>query len=51
MDAFVVDACTIESRTRRIAVDGEIVAEMPPFRFRHIPGHLRIVVPRAEAGA
>ncbi len=51
MDAFVVDACTIESRTRRLAVDGEIVTEMPPLRYRHIPGHLRIVAPRAEARA
>jgi len=49
MDAFVVDACTIESRTRRLAVDGEIVTEIPPLRFRHIPGHLRIVAPREAA--
>lgn len=49
MDAFVVDACTIESRTRRLAIDGEIVTEVPPLRFRHIPGHLRVVAPRETA--
>lgn len=47
MDAFVVEACTITCRTHRIAVDGEIVTEVPPLHFRHVPGHLHIVVPRA----
>lgn len=46
MDAFVVEACTITCRTHRIAVDGEIVTEAPPLQFRHVPGHLHIVVPR-----
>jgi diacylglycerol kinase family enzyme len=47
MDAFVVEACTITCRTHRIAVDGEIVTEVPPLQFRHVPGHLHIVVPRS----
>lgn len=49
MDAIVVESCTIACRTHRIAVDGEIVTEMPPLHIRHVPGHLHIVVPRAPA--
>jgi diacylglycerol kinase family enzyme len=49
MDAFVVESCTIACRTQRIAVDGEIVTETPPLNFRHVPGHLHIVVPRPPA--
>ena len=50
MDAFIVEACTITCRTHRIAVDGEIVAEVPPLHYRHIPAHLHIVVPRSAGG-
>jgi diacylglycerol kinase family enzyme len=50
MDAFLVESCTITCRAKRIAVDGEIVTEMPPLRFRHVPGHLHIVVPRGAPG-
>lgn len=46
MDAFMVESCTIACRAQRIAVDGEIVSEAPPLHFRHVPGHLRVVVPR-----
>lgn len=46
MDAFIVESCTIASRTHRIAVDGEIVTEAPPLRYRHVPGHLDVVVQR-----
>lgn len=49
MDAFMVESCTITCRTRRIAVDGEIVTSVPPLHFRHVPGRLRVVVPRAMA--
>jgi len=45
LDAFLVEDCRVEPRTRRIALDGEIVTAMPPLRYRHIPGHLRVVVP------
>jgi diacylglycerol kinase family enzyme len=50
MDAFIVESCTITSRTTRIALDGEIVRQRPPLHYRHVPGHLHIVVPRAAAG-
>jgi diacylglycerol kinase family enzyme len=46
MDAFLVDACRIQPRTHRIAVDGEIVPATPPLDYRHVPGQLRVVVPR-----
>lgn len=46
MDAFLVDACRIQPRTHRIAVDGEIVPATPPLDYRHVPGQLRVVVHR-----
>jgi diacylglycerol kinase family enzyme len=50
LDAFLVDACRIEPRTHRIALDGEIVRVPPPLEYRHLPGHLRIVATRREVG-
>ena len=38
LDAFLVDSCTIEPRTRIAAVDGEIVRVAPPLEYRHVPG-------------
>ena len=46
MDAFLVDACRLEPRTRTAAVDGELVPVTPPLEYRHVPGCLRIIVPR-----
>ena len=51
MDAFIVESCTIRCRSNRIAVDGEIVTERPPLHYRHVPGHLHIVVPREAVGS
>jgi diacylglycerol kinase family enzyme len=45
MDAFLVESCRIEPRTTRLAVDGEIVTLTPPFEYRYLPAHLRVVVP------
>lgn len=44
MDAFLVDSCRIERRARSVSVDGEIVQIMPPLEYRHVPGHLQVVV-------
>jgi len=44
MDAFLVDSCRIMPRTRRLSVDGEIVTSTLPLDYRHVPGHLRVVV-------
>jgi diacylglycerol kinase family enzyme len=44
LDSFIVDACTIQPRVPRIALDGEIVTEASPLHYRHVPGHLRVVV-------
>jgi diacylglycerol kinase family enzyme len=44
MDAFLVDECRIVPRTHRLSVDGELVTSTPPLNYRHVPGHLRIVV-------
>jgi diacylglycerol kinase family enzyme len=49
LDAFIVNSCTIEPRVPRIALDGEIVSATPPLHFRHIPGHLRVVVEPGHA--
>lgn len=46
MDAFLVESCRIESRTTRMSLDGELVTLTPPFDYRHIPAHLRVVVPQ-----
>jgi diacylglycerol kinase family enzyme len=45
LDAFLVDECQIERRSRSVSIDGEIVQISPPLRYRHVPGHLRVVVP------
>ena len=44
LDSFLVDSCTVLPRMPRLAVDGEIVTGVPPLRYRHVPGHLRVVV-------
>ncbi|HEX4681808.1 MAG TPA: diacylglycerol kinase family protein [Gemmatimonadaceae bacterium] len=50
LDAFIVDECRIEPRVPRIAVDGEIVSVRPPLEYRHVPGHLRVIVQPKDAG-
>jgi len=45
VDAFLVESCSIESRTTRLSLDGELVSLTPPFEYRHVPAHLRVVVP------
>ena len=49
LDSFLVEECRVEPRTRRIALDGEIVTAVPPLEYRHIPGHLRVVVPAGSS--
>ena len=49
MDVFLVDSCRIEAHTHRAAVDGEIMPISPPLEYRHMPGHLRVVVARNGA--
>jgi diacylglycerol kinase family enzyme len=49
LEAFIVDRCRIEPRVPRIAVDGEIVTVKPPLQYRHVPGHLRVVVQPQDA--
>jgi diacylglycerol kinase family enzyme len=44
LDAFLVDSCRIDRRARSVSIDGEIVQMRPPLRYRHVPGHLRVVV-------
>jgi len=44
LDAFLVDECRIEPRTRVVALDGELVALEPPLEYRHLPACLRVVV-------
>lgn len=44
LDSFIVDSCTIVPRVPRIGLDGEIVTVKAPLEFRHVPGHLRVVV-------
>jgi len=46
MDAFLVDALRIDARTHVAAVDGELVAVKQPLEYKHVPGHLRVVVAR-----
>ena len=48
MDAFLVDSCRIMPRTHRLSVDGEIVTSTLPLDYRHVPGHLRVVVGDGE---
>jgi diacylglycerol kinase family enzyme len=45
LDAFLVDSCRIEPRSRSVSIDGEIVRLPPPLKYRYVPGHLRVVVP------
>jgi len=45
LDAFLVDSCRIDRHARSVSIDGEIVQMRPPLRYRHVPGHLRVVVP------
>lgn len=45
MDAFLVEGCRIEPRTTRLSLDGELISLAPPFEYRHVPAHLRVVVP------
>jgi diacylglycerol kinase family enzyme len=47
MDSFLVTSCRLEPRMRTAAADGELVKVVPPLRYNHLPGHLRIVVPEA----
>jgi diacylglycerol kinase family enzyme len=51
MDVFFADACRIEPRTTRIAIDGELVAATPPLEYRHVPGCLRVVIPSHSEGS
>lgn len=51
MDAFLVESCRIEPRTTRLSLDGELVSLTPPFEYRHMPAHLRVVVPAPEAAS
>ena len=44
LDAFIVDQVRVEPHVPRIAVDGEIATVTPPLHYRHVPGHLRVVV-------
>jgi diacylglycerol kinase family enzyme len=44
LDSFIVEACTILPRVPRIGLDGEIVAAKSPLEYRHVSGHLRVVV-------
>jgi len=44
LDAFLVDSCRIDRRARSVSIDGEIVQMRPPLRYRHVPGHLKVVV-------
>ena len=45
LDAFLVDECRIERRSRSVSLDGEIVQISPPLQYRHVPGQLKVVVP------
>lgn len=48
MDAFLAKSCRIASRSGRLAVDGELISLTPPFEYRYVAAHLRVVVPRPE---
>jgi diacylglycerol kinase family enzyme len=45
LDSFIVTSCTIVPRVPRIGLDGEIVSARSPLEFKHVPGHLKVVVP------
>ncbi len=44
LDSFIVDECTIQPRVPRIALDGEIITESAPLRYKHVAGQLQVVV-------
>ena len=44
LDAFLVHSCRIERRARSVSIDGEIVHIPAPLEYRHVAGHLRVVV-------
>lgn len=48
LDAFIVDACTVQPHMPHVALDGEIVTATPPLEYRHVAGQLRVVVPTTE---
>jgi hypothetical protein len=45
LDAFLVDACTVEHHRPTIAVDGELVTESEILEYRVVRAALRIVGP------
>lgn len=45
LDSFIVNSCTILPRVPRIGLDGEIVNAQSPLEYKHVPGHLKVVVP------
>ena len=45
LDAFLVDSCRIERRTRSVSVDGEIVQMDPSLSYKYVPAQLQVVVP------
>ena len=45
MDAFLVKSCLIAPRSTRLSLDGELVSLTPPFEYRYMAAHLRVVVP------
>lgn len=49
MDAFLVNSCRIEPRTRTASIDGELVPVTPPLEYRHVPGCLHVIVPSGAA--
>lgn len=49
MDSFIVDACRVEPRQHMIGVDGELARVAPPLEYRHVPGHLHVIVPTEKA--
>jgi diacylglycerol kinase family enzyme len=50
LDAFLVEACRIDSPTRSVALDGEVTRLSSPLDYRHLPGYLRVVGVAHAAG-
>jgi diacylglycerol kinase family enzyme len=48
LDSFIVDACSVQQRVKRISVDGEIVKATAPLAYRLIRGQLHVVAPPEE---
>jgi hypothetical protein len=44
IDSLLVDRCTIETRSRTISVDGELIAAEAPLRYEFVPELLTVVV-------